>query len=141
LAARSPARVNLLYTNGIAKGLDTRVEGRPARCNRSPLSPSPTFAQALSMKTEPIVSDTFTLSGENIDRLRQALKVVAHQARLAQAADYGRNVVDALVETEELARDQLARIDGALEDDRAEAEDQGVAERQRQASFPLYRAA
>jgi hypothetical protein len=93
------------------------------------------------MKTEPIVSDTFTLSGENIDRLRQALKVVAHQARLAQAADYGRNVVDALVETEELARDQLARIDGALEDDQAEAEDQGVAERQRQASFPLYRAA
>jgi hypothetical protein len=93
------------------------------------------------MKTEPIVSDTFTLSGENIDRLRQALKVVAHQARLAQAADYGRNVVDALVETEELARDQLARIDGALEDDRAEAEDQGVAERQRRASFPLYRAA
>ena len=93
------------------------------------------------MKTEPIVSDTFTLSGENIDRLRQALKVVAHQARLAQAADYGRNVVDALVETEELARDQLARIDGALEDDRAEAEDQGVAERQRRASYPLYRAA
>jgi hypothetical protein len=93
------------------------------------------------MKTEPIVSDTFTLSGENIDRLRQALKVVAHQARLAQAADYGRNVVDALVETEELARDQLARIHGALEDDRAEAEDQGVAERQRRASFPLYRAA
>ena len=93
------------------------------------------------MKTEPIVSDTFTLSGENIDRLRQALKVVAHQARLAQVADYGRNVVDALVETEELARDQLARIDGALEDDRAEAEDQGVAERQRQASYPLYRAA
>jgi hypothetical protein len=93
------------------------------------------------MKTKPIVSDTFTLSGENIDRLRQALKVVAHQARLAQAADYGRNVVDALVETEELARDQLARIDGALEDDQAEAEDQGVAERQRQASFPLYRAA
>jgi hypothetical protein len=93
------------------------------------------------MKTEPIVSDTFTLSGENIDRLRQALKVVAHQARLAQAADYGRNVVDALVETEELARDQLARIDGALEDDRAEAEDQGVAERQRRASIPLYRAA
>jgi hypothetical protein len=45
------------------------------------------------------------------------------------------------VETEELARDQLARIHGALEDDRAEAEDQGVAERQRRASFPLYRAA
>ena len=55
------------------------------------------------MSTQPLVSDMFTLSGEHLDRLRQALKVVAHQARLAQAADYGRNVVDALVETEELA--------------------------------------
>jgi hypothetical protein len=93
------------------------------------------------MNTEPVVSDTFTLSGEHIDRLRQALKVVVHQARLAQSADYGRNVVDALVETEELARDQLARLDGAVDDDRAEAEDLGVSERQRQASYPLHRAA
>ncbi len=83
----------------------------------------------------------FTLSGEHIDRLRQALKVVVHQARLAQAADYGRNVVDALVETEELAFAQLARLDGALDDDKAEAEEFGVAERQRRASYPLYRAA
>ena len=93
------------------------------------------------MSTEPIVSDMFTLSGEHIDRLRQALKVVAHQARLAQTADYGRNVVDALVETEELAFAQLARLDDALDDDKAEAEERGVAERQRRASFPLYRAA
>ena len=83
----------------------------------------------------------FTLSGEHIDRLRQALKVVVHQARLAQSADYGRNVVDALVETEELAIAQLARLDEALDDDKAEAEDLGVAERQRRASYPLYRAA
>jgi hypothetical protein len=93
------------------------------------------------MKTQPIVSDTFTLSGEHIDRLRQALQVAAHQARLAQNADYGRNVVDALIEAEELVGAQLARLDGALDDDRAEAEDLGAAARQRRASYPLYRAA
>lgn len=93
------------------------------------------------MDTQPIVFDTFTLSGEQIERLRQALKVVVHQARLAQHADYGRNVVDALAETEELAGAQLARLDGALDDDKAEAEDLGIAERHRRASYPTYRAA
>ena len=93
------------------------------------------------MSTEPVVSDMFTLSGEHVDRLRQALKVVAHQARLAQTADYGRNLVDALVETEELALAQLARLDDALDDDKAEAEELGIAERHRRASYPLYRAA
>lgn len=93
------------------------------------------------MDTEPVVSDTFTLSGEHFDRLRQALKVVLHQARVAQQADYGRNVVDALTETEELAAAQLSRLEGALDDDRAEAEDLGMAERLRRASYPLYRAA
>ena len=61
--------------------------------------------------------------------------------RLAQNADYGRNVVDALIEAEELVGAQLARLDGALDDDRAEAEDLGAATRQRRASYPLYRAA
>ena len=93
------------------------------------------------MSTQPAVSDMFMLSGESIDRLRQALKVVLHQARLAQHADYGRNVVDALTETEELACAQLARLDGALDDDKAEAEDLGLAERQRRASYSQYRAA
>jgi hypothetical protein len=93
------------------------------------------------MDMEPTTSGNLTLSGEHIDGLRQALKVVAHQARLAQGADYGRNLADALVETEELVSAQLARLDSALDDDRAEAEDLGLAERQRRASYPLYRAA
>ena len=93
------------------------------------------------MSTQTPVPNTFTLSGEHIDRLRQALKVVVHQARLAQGADYGRNLIDALAETEELAADQLARLDSALDDDRTEAEELGLADRQRQASYPLYRAA
>ena len=93
------------------------------------------------MHTEPSVSDTFTMSGEHIDRLRQALRVVIHQSRVAQSADYGRNVIDALAETEELASAQLALLDEAEDDDRAEAEDLGVAEQRRRASYPLYRAA
>ena len=93
------------------------------------------------MSRQPNASDMFTLSGEQFDRLRQALKVVIHQARLAQGADYGRNLIDALAETEELACAQLARLEGALDDDRAEAEELGLSERQRRASYPLYRAA
>ena len=93
------------------------------------------------MSSQTIVSDTFTLSGEHLDRLRQALKVVAHQARLAQNAGYGRNVEDALEETEELARSQAARLDNALDADEAEAEYSGEAERARRASYAIYRAA
>jgi hypothetical protein len=93
------------------------------------------------MSTQPAVSDTFTLSGEYLERLRQALKVVVHQARLAQGADYGRNMADALAEAEETAAVQLARLEGALEDDKAEAEELGAAERRRRASYSIYRAA
>lgn len=93
------------------------------------------------MDMQPFVSDTFTLSGEQVERLRQALKVVVHQARLAQNAGYGRNVIDALTETEDLASAQLARLDDAEDDDVAEAEEVGTAERQRRASYPFHRAA
>jgi hypothetical protein len=93
------------------------------------------------MNRQSLASDTFTLSGDHVSRLRQALNIVIDQALLAQRVDYGRNTVDALAETEELARAQLARLDGALDDDWAEAEESGAAERQRRASYSLYRAA
>ena len=93
------------------------------------------------MNRQSLASDTVTLSGDQLNRLRQALNIVIGQALLAQRADYGRNTVDTLAETEELARAQLARLDGALDDDLAEAEESGAAERQRRASHPLYRAA
>jgi hypothetical protein len=93
------------------------------------------------MNRQSLASDTIALSGDQVNRLRQALNIVIDQALLAQRADYGHNTVDALAETEELARAQLARLDGALDDDRAEAEESGAAERQRRASYPLYRAA
>ncbi|HEX3403246.1 MAG TPA: hypothetical protein VHT74_23255 [Acetobacteraceae bacterium] len=93
------------------------------------------------MRSEPHDSASVTLSGEYLDRLRQALHMVAAQARLAQSAGYGRNIDDLLADIEELARGQLARIDIALDDDQAEAEDSGIAEVQRRSSYPLYRTA
>ena len=90
------------------------------------------------MNSQVLVSDTFFLSGERLDRLRQALKVAGHQARVAQHDDYGRHVEDALVEIEEAITDHLARIENALEDDKAEAENSGEADRARRAYFPRY---
>jgi hypothetical protein len=91
------------------------------------------------MSSQVLVSDAFTLSGERLDRLRQALKVAGQQARVAQDG-YGRHVDDALAEVEETISDHLARIDNALADDRAEAEESGAAERSRRSWFPRYEA-
>ena len=90
------------------------------------------------MSIQALVSDTFFLSGERLDRLRQALKVAGHQCRVAQHGGYGRLVEDALVEIEEAITDHLARIENALEDDKAEAENSGEADRARRAYFPRY---
>ena len=92
------------------------------------------------MSTQPLVSDAFYRSGEPLDRLRQALKVAGHQARVAQHGGYGRHVEDALVEIEEAIGNHLARIENALEDDKAEAENSGDADRARRAYFPHYEA-
>ena len=92
------------------------------------------------MSNQPLVSDTFLLSGERLDRLREALKVAGHQSRVAQHGGYGRHIEDALVEIEEAISDHLARIENALEDDKAEAEYSGEAERRRRANFPRYEA-
>ena len=92
------------------------------------------------MSNQGFVSDTFSLSGERLDRLRQALLVAGHQARVAQASGYGRNVEDAVAEIEEAIDTQLARIETALADDKAEAEDSGEAELARRSWFPRYHA-
>jgi hypothetical protein len=92
------------------------------------------------MSSQALVSDTFFLSGERLDRLRQALKVAGHQSRVAQHGSYGRHVEDALVEIEEAISDHLARIENALAEDKAEAEYSDEAERARRAYFPHYEA-
>jgi hypothetical protein len=92
------------------------------------------------MSTQPVVSNTFYLSGERVERLRQALEVAGHQARVAQTSGYGRHVEDALAEIEEAIGSHLARIESALDDDKAEAEESGDAERTRRAHFSFYEA-
>jgi hypothetical protein len=93
------------------------------------------------MSSQAIVSDAFFLSGEHLDRLRQALQVARHQARIASSAGYGRNVTDILSQIEDAVSDQLAQINSAVDDDDAEAEESGEAERERRSWFPIYRAA
>ena len=92
------------------------------------------------MNSQALVFDTFSLSGEHLDRLRQALKVVGHQARIAQTSGYGRYLEDTLTEIEDAISDHLARIENAVDDDQAEAEETGEAERERRAYYSRYEA-
>jgi hypothetical protein len=93
------------------------------------------------MNGQALVFDTFFLSGGRLDRLRQALQAAVDQARVAQDSGHGRNVEDALTEIEETIAAQLCRIDNAVDDDKADAEESGEAERARRSWFSRYRAA
>ena len=82
------------------------------------------------------VSDTFMLSGDHEQRLVQVLKTARHLARVAQGpAD--RHMQDALAALEDALADHLAAIETAADDDKADAEDSGEAERERRAWRPL----
>ena len=80
--------------------------------------------------------DTLTLSDDPESRITQLLKLVQHQARIAQTAAAPR-MQDALAELEDAISDQLAALDRAAEDDKADAEATGDAARERQAWRPL----
>ena len=97
--------------------------------------------QASSMSIQVPVFDTFCLAGDRMDRLRQSLRVAFDQARTAHDCGYSRHVEDALTEIEETIAHQLNRIDNAIHDDKAEAEESGKADDARRASFARYRAA
>jgi hypothetical protein len=86
------------------------------------------------------VPDTFTFSGDPVSRVRQALEIARHQIKVAWAdADW--RLDDVLIDGEEAIADQLARIDAALADAEADAEESGEAERQRRAYYSRYQAA
>jgi hypothetical protein len=78
--------------------------------------------------------DQDTFAGDYENRVLEALKVA--QARLAQAQAAPR-VEDALVALEDALMDQIAWLENAAEDDKADAEASGEAERERQAWRPL----
>ena len=67
------------------------------------------------------VPDTFTLSGDDEQRLTQLLELARHQARAAQTAAAPR-MQDALTDIEDTLADHLAALANALEDDEADAE-------------------
>lgn len=93
------------------------------------------------MNAKDDVPDQFAFTGERLDRLRQALLLVERQARLTQGDGYGRNVRTAAGDIEGAVTDLLALLADAVEDDKAEAEEMGEAERVRRAWFPHYQAA
>ena len=82
------------------------------------------------------VPDTFTLRGDYETRLRQVLEIARHLARLAQGPAYPR-MQDALADLEDAISNHLAAIETAADDDKADAEESGEAERERRAWRPL----
>lgn len=87
------------------------------------------------------MDDIVTLAGDPLARITQALQVAKHQLRLGQTALPGRHLEDALVDVEQAIADALARIRDAVDDDHADDEETGQADRQRQAWYSPYRAA
>jgi len=92
------------------------------------------------MAMQHISQDLLTLEGDRLARVFQLLKLTQRCARLAGDAG-GSHLQDALVQLEDALSDQIAALEGALDDDKAEAEESGAAERERQAYYQHYRAA
>ena len=88
------------------------------------------------MQVEHSELDTFTLTGDYENRVLEALRVAQHQVRLAHPEAAPR-MQDALVGLDDALSDQIAWLENAATDDRADAEDSGEAERERQAWRPL----
>jgi hypothetical protein len=88
------------------------------------------------MEVQNSVPDTFTLTGDYENRVLEALRVAQHQVRLAQAQAAPR-MQDALVGLDDALSDQIAWLENAAADDKADAEESGEAERERQAWRPL----
>jgi hypothetical protein len=86
------------------------------------------------------VPETFALSGDNVSRITQLLRLAQRHARLDQAI-VGPRLQDALTDLEDALTDQIGALDNAVQDDLADAEESGVADRQRRASYPRYQAA
>ena len=80
--------------------------------------------------------DTFTLSGDNENRVAQLLRITQHQVRVAQIAARPR-MQDALTDLEDTLSDQLAALEHAAEDDKFDAEASGEAERERRSWQPM----
>ena len=89
------------------------------------------------MPTQTDVPTTFILSGDHENRVLEALRVAQHQVRLAQSGAAPR-MQEALVSLEDALSDQLAWLENAAQDDKADADFQAALE---QAAWQPLRAA
>jgi hypothetical protein len=92
------------------------------------------------MRTDQSVPDTFTLSGDTTSRIIQLLRLAQRQARADQVT-VGPHLQDVLTDLEDALSDQIAAVDNAAQDDLADAEESGAADRERRAWYPRYQAA
>jgi hypothetical protein len=90
----------------------------------------------LFMGTHQTVPDTFTLSGDNVSRITQLLRLAQRHAGLDQVM-VGPHLQNALTELEDTLSDQISGLDNATQDDLADTEASGAAERERRAWHPL----
>jgi hypothetical protein len=82
------------------------------------------------------MEDNVALVGNLDDRVVQLLQMARHYARVTQSGARPRKQ-DALTELEDTLTDQLAALENADEDDKADSEFSGEAEREKQAWRPL----
>jgi hypothetical protein len=88
------------------------------------------------MPSKSSVPNTFTLSDDCDIRVTQLLRITQQYARVAQSAAAPR-MQDALADLEDTLTDLIAGLEGARQDDWADAEYSGKAERERQGWQPL----
>jgi hypothetical protein len=93
---------------------------------------------AFRRRNEP---DTVMLSGDPLDRARQALDVARERVRRGHEETADCRVEDCLVEAEDAIETARARTADAAEAELEAAEDSGAADRQRLAERPVYRPA
>jgi hypothetical protein len=92
------------------------------------------------MRTDQSVPDTFTLSGDTTSRIIQLLRLAQRHAQLDQVM-VGPHLQNALTDLEDALSDQIAAVDNAAQDDLADAEESGAADRERRAWYSRYQAA
>jgi hypothetical protein len=111
-------------------------EDTRGRVSISPFSAAASQRILSNMEARSAVPDTLTLAGDPESRVAQLLRLAQHQARVAQTVAAPR-MQDALADLEDALSDQLALLDAAADDDKADAEESGEAERERRPYHPL----
>jgi hypothetical protein len=89
------------------------------------------------MASDLIGFDNFTLKGDPLSRAKAALRVARHQVRLAYGDTASWRLEAVLSDIEDEIGIHLSRIEEAVDDDTAEAEESGEAASLRQAWLPL----